>query len=57
MAEGFGVSVDYSVLVGCHPHAGCRHAFSAGWDSINAARGHGWGQNDIVLATEFRKVD
>ncbi len=35
----------------------CRYGFAALWDSINAARGHGWDANDWVWAITFRRLD
>lgn len=36
---------------------GCRGAFQALWDSINAKRGFGWGTNPWVWALTFRRVE
>lgn len=34
-----------------------RIAFSMGWDSLNAKRGHGWSENPWVWAITFRRIE
>jgi hypothetical protein len=39
------------------PWLGCRQAFRAVWDSLNAERGYGWDANPWVWALTFRRVE
>ena len=37
--------------------ATARERFTALWNSLNAARGHGWEQNEFVWVVEFRRIN
>ncbi|MDN7456534.1 hypothetical protein [Burkholderia cenocepacia] len=58
IAEGIERTPDgFSVDGGRHFHAArARDSFASLWDSINAARGHGWDTNPFLWVVEFRRI-